>query len=276
MPVDLGDVQRLTAECRSPSVTGTLTNATTVTLTITLPDLTTVTPAVTNPPATTGQYRYDYTTTQAGRHTARWVFASPSDAHTESFEVRDTADVGLFSVADAKEHANIGATVTTWDEELRGFIGATTRIVEWRAGVVVQKTYTEDHNLGSSPGVCLFSVRRWPAISLTSITPIHTNGYTYTVADLDLDGATGIVQRKDGGYMYGRQRVVYRAGRVVVPDNLILAGQIIFKHLWETQRGSTRRDPRQSADEVMTPIGYSIPRRALELLGPDDVGPRVG
>ncbi|MCZ0996356.1 hypothetical protein O1L44_29875 [Streptomyces noursei] len=79
MPYDLGATARLSAECRDAG--GTLTNATTVTLTITLPDGTAVTPAVTNPPATAGQYSADYTAVQAGRHSLRWVFTGAGLAH---------------------------------------------------------------------------------------------------------------------------------------------------------------------------------------------------
>lgn len=64
------------------SSAGTLTDPTTVTLTITLPDASTSSPAVTKD--STGKYHYDYTVVQTGRHVYRFqgtgaVIASTGD-----------------------------------------------------------------------------------------------------------------------------------------------------------------------------------------------------
>ncbi|MFL6110555.1 MAG: hypothetical protein ACJ786_04280, partial [Catenulispora sp.] len=141
MPFDLGDTARLTATCTDAG--GTATNAVGAVLTIGLPDGTTVTPAVTNPPAATGQYSYDYVTTQAGRHSVRWVFTSPACAYTDVLDVRDAVPPLLFSLAAAKKKLGIPATSTGDDDELREFVEATTTAVEFFTGPVVPRTVTE-------------------------------------------------------------------------------------------------------------------------------------
>ncbi|MEU1596202.1 head-tail connector protein [Streptomyces sp. NPDC005708] len=273
MPFDLGDTVRLAADSTDPG--GTLTNATGVTLTITLPDGTTATPAVTNPPAQTGKYSCDYVTTQAGRHSVRWLFTGPGSAYTDVFDVREAVPPLLFSLADAKKHLNIVSTAD--DDELRGWIESTTRAVEWFVGPVVRRTVTERHTFGCAPVRVL---RQIPALSLVSVTAVLTGGVGYQVADLDLDGDTGEVQRKNGGLLTGPLIFTYTAGRTIIPANIRDGGKLILQHLWRTQRGSLRGPVIAGADDyaVTEPIpglGYAIPNRALELLEPDRLPPGV-
>lgn len=267
MPFDLGDTVRLSAESRDAG--GTLTNATTVALTITLPDGTTTSPVVTNPPAVTGQYTVDYTTVQAGLHRERWVFTTPNSGYTDAFDVRQATPPLLLSLADAKSHLNI--TSTSHDAELRGWIETVTEVVEHFVGAVVRRTVTELYDnlpIGGARQVALYTT---PVISLTSVAAVLTGGDSYTVADLDLDGETGIVQRKDGGRMTGPLRITYTAGRATVPAPITAAARVILQHLWRTQHPSGSGRPQLGADdyavtEPIAGIGYAIPNRALHLL----------
>jgi hypothetical protein len=263
MGFDLGDTVRLTGLCTDPG--GTAANATTVTLTITLPDDSTATPTVTNPPAQTGQYTYDYVTSQAGRHTARWVWTNPACAYVDVFDVRPTAGL-IVPLAAAKEQVNIPAATTTWDEELRGYIAATTRAVEGTVGPVLKRTVIEIR-----PGGHLLLLNATPVLALTSLTGVYSSGISYLPADLDVDLDNGIVRRKDGGWFVGPLRVVYTAGRPVIPENILLAAKIIIQHLWETQRGSGSAATNVDQADVayLYKAGFAIPRRALELLDPD-------
>lgn len=274
MPHDLGDTIRLSAECRDAS--GTLTNATAVTLTVTLPDGTTSGHAPVNPPAVTGQYSHDYVTVQAGRHGVRWTFTTPSAAYTDSFDVRDSDPPLILSLADAKSHLNISST--SHDDELRGWLESVTHLVEQYTGICVRQTVTETHDIQPS-GMRALALLRTPVLSLTSAAAVLTGGTTYTVADLDVDGSTGLVRRLDGGRLYGPLRVTYTAGRTVIPANITAAARIILQHLWRTQQGPGRPIMGGSDDYAVTEpipgLGYAVPNRALQLLEPHRLPPGV-
>lgn len=271
MPYDLGATARLTAPCRAPD--GTLTNADTAAVTITLPDGTTATPTVANPPPTTGQYSADYVTEQAGTHTVRWVFTTPAYAYTDVLDVRPAASPAILSLADAKAHLNIKSTDD--DDEIRYWNNATTFAVEYFTGPVVVRTVTEDHNVGR---VEMLALRQVPALSLTTVAAILDGGTSYDVDTLDLDGATGIVRRKDGGLLCGPLRPTYRAGRRIVAENITAGARLILQHLWRTQRPSRSGALPGASDDysVTEPIpglGYAIPNRAVEMLHPDQLPP---
>ena len=267
MPYDLGATARLTAECRSPA--GSLVTATTAVVTVTRPDGTTATPAVTE--TDVGSYRADYVTTAAGRHTVRWVFTGPAHAYADIVDVREAALAWVFSLADAKNHLKL--TTSSQDEEVRRWIGATTRCVEWFVGPVAPRAVTEDHNMRQAEALVL---RKTPALSLTTVAAILDGGTSYEVADLDMDGADGIVRRLDGGCLYGPLRVTYRAGRLIVTENISSAAELILQHLWRTRLGPGRPQRGGADYDVTEPVpglGYAIPNRALQLLSPDQLPP---
>ena len=97
-------------------------------------------------------------------------------------------------------------------------------------------------------------------------------------AEQRTDGPVGIVSRKDGGQLRGPLRVTYRAGRLIVAENISGAARIILQHLWATQRptrGGGLPGARDdfSVTEPIPGLGYAIPNRAVQLLNPDDQGP---
>lgn len=262
MPFDLGDTWTLTA---TAYLAGVATDASTAVLTITLPDATSATPSTTD--TGVGTYSATYTPTQAGRHTARWVFTfagGATDAYTDAIDVLPAAPGGLFSLADAKAHLDI--TTTTHDDELRTWIGATTRVVERLAGPCVRQTVTQRVVDGPT-----WWLSKRPVLSISSVTAIRTGGTAVTVASLDLDAETGRVERDDGAWHTGGPwTVTYVAGRAVVPENVLGAARVILKHLWETQRGGVAGGFQMGPDDVMVPgFAWAVPKRAIELLEPD-------
>ncbi|MFG2144129.1 hypothetical protein ACGFRG_08005 [Streptomyces sp. NPDC048696] len=270
MPYDLGATARLTAECRDPG--GALATAASATLTITLPDGTTAIPAVA--PVGPGTYQADYATTVAGRHMVRWLFTGPAHAYTDQFDVRPQAPLGLLSLKDARTHLNI--TGPQHDDELRGWVESVTAAVEWFVGPVVVRTVTETHSAGRMDTLALLQP---PVLALTAVDAVVTGRPSYAVVDLDLDAASGVVRRKDGGWLYGPLRATYSAGRRIVPAAVSSASKIILQHLWRTQQGPGR--PQLGVDDyaVSEPIpglGYAIPHRALQLLDPYRLPPGVG
>lgn len=265
---DLGDVVGLAVDLKDAA--GTLTNANVVELTITLPDNTTSVPTITNPPATTGKYVYDYTTTQAGRHTVRWVFTTPNAAYTDTFDVRPAANNYILSLADAKEHLNIPTTTTTWDEELRTHLEAVTNFVENRVGPVVRRTVSEvvTYVTGTE-----YDTRYRRILSVTSIVVLRDGSTPVTLSSIDIDGDQGTLRLKDGTWFPNEPwRLTYVVGRVIVPADITLAAKMILQYTWETQRGISSAAPLvASSPAELLAYGVNIPPRALALLeGPTD------
>ncbi|MFI6103163.1 hypothetical protein [Streptomyces sp. NPDC051310] len=271
MPYDLGAVVPLGTTVRDGA--GALANAGSMTLAITLPDSTTVTVSPVTP-ASTGTYTYDYTTTQAGRHTVRWLATGVNaGAYTDVFDVSAAASTALFSLAEAKRHLNL--TTTTQDDEVREWIATTTEAVEFFVGPVIVRSVTEDHHFTRASALVL---RQTPVLEVTMLAGILTGGTSYLAADLALDSASGVVQRLDGATLSGPLRITYTAGRRVVPPAIRAAAKIILQHLWRTQQGPGR--PQRGLDDfdVNEPIpglGYAIPNRAMQLLSAHQLPPAV-
>jgi hypothetical protein len=185
MPVDLGDVYTLAVEITSDGTT--LANATSVSLTVTLPDGTTsgsLTPS--NP--STGVYQYDYTPSQVGRHSVRWVATGTNaGAFTDVFDVADPALLPVVSLAELKTALKL--TGTTSDEILRGKLDTATALVERRLGRAIRrKTLTETH-AGGGPGILL---RQPPALSVSSVTE---NGTSVAASGYFLRTSAGVLYR---------------------------------------------------------------------------------
>lgn len=259
---DLGDVLPFSVRLYD-APDGELVNASSVALTITRPDGTTTAPSVTNPPDEQGIYQVDHVSTQAGRYLGRWVFTmsgGATEAFTETFDVRESAPVALCSLAGAKRHLNMTATVD--DDELRGHIDAASVLVEQHLRTsVARRTRTAR--------VCGGDLLPYPPVlSVTSATtvPAETD---VDVSDWLPDPVTGLVQVP---ITVGVVDVVYVVGVQVVQPNIILATEIVAAHLWETQRiprTGPSRGPLGGADDSLTMIGmgYAMPNRALQLLG---------
>lgn len=269
MPFDLGDVVPLTVTTYNAS--GTPENAGAVTLTVTLPDGTTTSPAVTA--AGAGEYRVDYTPAQPGRHGVRWVATGTNaSAYTDTFDIDEADPPLLMSLAKAKTQLNI--TDTKYDEELRDFLAGITNVFEDHCGPLVVRTYTERTGGNYTDMLVL---QHSPVISVTSIVPILTTGQTHDVADMDVDGPTGIVQRLDGGVFRGPVRVTYKAGRPIMPPAIRNGAKFMIQHYWRTQLGSRLASRGRGEDNGPIPgMNYLVPNRVMETLTPFLRGPDAG
>lgn len=264
---DLGQTVRLAASVHDAS--GTLSNATTVTLTITLPDGTTTSPTVTNPPAQTGEYTVDYVPTQAGRHSWRLVATTPNDAYTDVFDVREAASRALVSLGDAKRHLNITAANTAHDAELREHIETTTDVIEDIIGPVVRRTVTETF---SGRGTAELVLSYVPVISVTSVTEdgtaVDASGYSL--------GDDGVLKRVAGyqstGWRYGVNNitVVTVVGRVVVRSAIREASLELLRVNFRPQLGGNYSpfDASRSEDQgsATRRLGFYVPNRVMQLL----------
>jgi hypothetical protein len=263
--IDFGSVYEIAVDVRDAS--GTLTAPATATLTITLPDGTTVSPVVPLPSSTAGQLRVDYVPPQVGRYTWRMVTTGPVTAYADVFDVSAAALPGVVSLARAKKQLNMAAADTSDDDELRGFIGATTGVVEREVGqIVARRSFTERRLVPCATSQLMLG--RVPAIALTSVIRIDV-AQTWSVSSsvLDLDPDTGLITVLSGALLQGYLRVTYDAGMAVVPEEYQLGALIILQHLWETQRGTMGVQLGGDGETFMPGRGYAIPHRASELLG---------
>jgi hypothetical protein len=257
MPYDLGDVVPLRFNV---TVNGTPTNATSHLLTITLPDQTTVTSStLTN--GTVGQYDYDLATTQAGRHLVRFVTTGTGQAaYTDVFDVRESTPYPVVSLADLR--AEVNATATTSDEELRAYLDRATSILEAHCGRVFgRRTLVDTFDVAATDKVVFL---RPPVISVTSVVQdgvtLASTSYNFNPTNgiLELDGIT--FNESEVGSVV----VTYVAGWTVPPDAVEHAVLRQVAHMWENQRTTpgARRDPNEFTPQ------YLIPNAVMEALRP--------
>lgn len=263
MPYDIADSVPIAWDVKD--ATGTLVNASNVALTITLPDGTTTTPTV-PAPSVAGQYRVTYVPAVEGRYTWRAVTTVPNTAYQDVFDVREAVSPSLLSLADAKAQLNI--TSTKYDEQLRGFLEATTSIVESYVGPVVRRQYTRRVR-GYRPQIPLPHTQ---VLSVDNIVVVLTGTGPVDLSQVIVDTPSGIISlRSSFTILYGDMDVTYTVGRTSVKASWILAAQIIVQHLWESRLGNL---PSIQGDDLVDPrlgTGYLVPFRAITLLQPDQV-----
>lgn len=268
--IDLGDTYRLTVNVKDPA--GVLVNDATTAVTVTLPDGTTATPTVSN--ASTGVYRADYTTTQAGRHLVRWVTTAPAspEVGTDTFDVQEAAPPLILSLDEAKTQLKI--TNTTHDEELRAYIEGVTRVVErgdgkiHGVGAVVRRTVVWTFRGGFS---CV-PLPVTPVLSLASAALV-TDGSAISTANWEVDQAGVLYDKTKAALPSEAWRLTWVAGRAVVTANIRTAAKVILQHAWETTRPQSAlaatQGGRRPQGDAATGMGFLIPYRAQALLAPD-------
>lgn len=177
------------------------------------------------------------------------------------------AATDVVSLAETKLQLNM--TDSASDAELAVFISAASEAIEDYVGAVVNRAVTETFDGGTDQ----ILLSKTPVVSVTSVTD---NG-TVLAATSYKASAAGVLSRVAGQgrtpFQPGVQSlvVVYVAGRAAdtasVPRRMKMAALIIIQHLWETQRPAGRGPLNQEADDFDPRYSYSIPRRALEMLG---------
>lgn len=259
MPFTLGQPVPLTVTITDEN--GIPINASTVTLTITLPDGTTATPSPSN--TATGVYECDYLPVTPGRYLVDWNSTVPLSSFEDVFDVRSNAP-SIVSLSDMKRH--LGFTGPTRDEEIRGYIESATGVIERHLGqAVVRQARTEEHVLRPHQKLVLI----WgPVVAVTALATVDGT-YTWDVSTLHSTPA-GVVTAPLGAEPYGHVTVTYTAGMAHIPAEYILAAQVIVQHLWQLKRpdkGAGNRNGALQDSMGYQQSGFSIPNRALELLG---------
>lgn len=266
MPFDVGDSVPLAWDVADED--GNPVNAGTVALTVTLPDGTDSNPAV-PAPSVTGEYRITYVPATPGRYSWRAVTTVPATSFGDVFEVRQQVSPSLISLADAKRALNIPSSTTTFDDELREYTEAVTRVVEDFIGPVVVRSYTR-RLWGYDWCVRLphSQIRE-----ITSVTVI-SDSTTVDVSLLSFDSLTGIVRYKDlvSRFPYGELDFTYTVGRDYVEPSWTLAAKLILQSNWRSQLGNL---PAVQGDEdhiipTNQSVPFYMPAQALALLSYDN------
>jgi hypothetical protein len=278
--IDLGDVVPLVVNVTNAA--GVAADATTVTVTLTLPDSTTTGPfTVTSTPA--GTYTYNYTPSQAGRHSVEWAATGTNaSAFGDTFDVRDSTDRGIVSLAETKSFLQISATNTTNDDQLRWFIASASAMWNRRIGPVSGNMSFDERYDGGGPRVTL---RNIPVVSITAVVEAYSSAFYKTLTqnepdsgsaggpwDYTIDLLTGTLTRRAVGVpvsFAGGQRnihVTYKAGYTVVPYDIQHAVMLLTQHLWETQRGRMILPNSQPSGDSWNPaMSFTWPKRVLEI-----------
>ncbi|WP_406398809.1 hypothetical protein [Streptomyces uncialis] len=184
--------------------------------------------------------------------------------------------MALLTLTEAKAQLDLDST--THDTELTAYVEGLTAAIESHVGPVENRQVTEVVE-GRTTTLCL---TRIPVVALTSLTPVHPQGQTFTPGELHLDTTGGILRRLDAGtFRGGLWTAVYTAGRGAVPPTINLAARILLQHLWRTQYGASRGLGSVGGGDdyaVTEPVpgwGYAIPNRVLQLLEPYKAAPGV-
>ena len=278
-----GQPVRLSTTVRD--VTGTLTDAGALTLTVKLAqaDGTQQTTGTYATPAHDGLglYHVDVPAvdlTSIGHYQYAWVSTGTgAGVAPGDFDVYDPYEVAVISLQDAKDALNIPAATTTSDTEIAAYIAAIEASLERATGgPLVNRTVVERSEMQS--GQTVIPVRQRPLVSVTSIASA-SGGLIDISAGLDLDRNAGLIRRALGIPFYGPYwswlplvNVTYVAGwGVQVPAAFNVAARIILQHLWRTQRGPAAMPI--GGDLTQVPgFGYLVPNQAADLLAGAQAG----
>lgn len=175
--------------------------------------------------------------------------------------------MALLTVAQLKAATNITGPAS--DAELDLYVQAMPDVVEGiLGGPVEQRTITETVCVADG-GRALLLGKRF-AVSVNTIT---ANGVTVPTSDVVV-GTGNVLRRKMGLAFYPTTAPVvasYVAGLAAVgsaPAAATLAAALIAGHLWQLQRGGIVGPGATAEDYAAAGMGYGVPNRALELLGP--------
>lgn len=189
--------------------------------------------------------------------------------------------MSIVTVPEAKAFLNINGG--QYDNEISDMLEAGTAMISNRIGPVATAQPFNEWYDGGGPFIAL---RHTPVQTVVSITEAWGGGtvYALTLADLtggadtsgnfgySLDSTTGLLTRRmagtTAGFSGGFQNinVQYTAGYAVAPPELRLAANLLLRHMWETQRGGSRR-PGMGGDDSGPGSDFdALPSRVEEIL----------
>lgn len=268
--LDLGDPYSLSVTVTDAN--GNLANASSVSLKITLPDGSSFDSGAIGS-TSVGVYKYTYPTIQVGRHNARWEAIGTNAATFNSGFYVNPADTGEF-ISLEQFRTFIKKPHNKDDEVIRGFISASCAVINDRVGQVSPATFIEDVDVGRRG---LARLMKYPIISVTSVktlpglTTVPQGDRVTGVLGWYFSAATDASLPLNVGRC-GTFRVTYRAGRLDIPQNFILAALELTKHLWQSsqQNSGGGRPPVATDDSAVNGrTSFALPYNVRQLLGLD-------
>lgn len=232
----------------------------TVSLAVTKPDGTALSPA----PTVTRQGNEavaTYVPTMAGRYFLAWSCTSgASGAYTDIVDVWPADPRFLISVDDARNALGwpVGTVTSGWVDDLRLYIAAATPVIEDIVGTIPKTNFTQQIQKGWS----FAALYERPVNSIISITYPDLS----TITSYRLNAGSGMLELDTP--VTDTVTVTYSAGLTVVPQNVRLATRELVRHWWQQSMQASRGQA--SAEEVaLTNMGYAVPRRVMEMCGPN-------
>lgn len=254
MPVDVGTIAPVAW------VRGSTHADATVSLTVTGPGGVTTSPSVTESATTAGTYEADVdTTTLAGRYLLRWSEADDED-WTDILDVWPADPRFIISLDDA-------ANALQWrdadkrknGETLRLYVAAATEVLEDITGAILIRT-VEAVADGGRPAVLLHE-KPTEIVSVTAGGTTLTGWVPNLVAGILYAGSTG------EHFPSGRQvlTITYRTGAATIPPSIRLAARELIRHMWQVGQQVRGPDPTDPETMSLTPMGYLVPNRVIQL-----------
>jgi hypothetical protein len=160
------------------------------------------------------------------------------------------------------------------DEQMRQMLGAATELAETIVGTCIPRLITGERIYGTER----YSLRlpQAPIMPSTPITiaSVWPGGPSWTETILSVNAQIGVIMPLDYiGFWYGPWVATYTAGRLVIPQRVVLAVKEIVFDLWAPLRGnqSDLQDPgmaETSQYDYQLGIlpGYQMPPHARALL----------
>lgn len=261
------------------------------TLQITAPDGTLTT--VSNITSTAGTYSATFTPTLAGLFTVLWTATTTAThgSYEDAFNVRANAPTALISLDDARATLRLRSGDTADNAKLQTIIEAASRLILNITGPMNDETHDEWFDGGVStvtpsqgPLVSVLQAAEYYGLSKFTLTeqPLgqQTSSFAYTV-----DYLTGQITRRTYGgaaalFAPGNKNVYiqYRAGRLVVPENVQLATRELVRHFYTHTQVPGRPKFGNTAGEdgfPELPIGFAIPNFVVQMLQPDRRAPGI-
>ena len=181
----------------------------------------------------------------------------------------------LVTLAEAKKHLNINDTSS--DDELAGFITSASRMWVERGGPGADSPQYDEWHTGGGMRVALnrghvLAISEITEASGTAITTLTEQNAGGSGSDgYSLNKRSGVLKRRSGGMASAfapgieNVHVVYTAGFVTAPADIKQAANILISHLWETQRGGSKRPGSDDEGYAAKGSTYSWPRRVEEI-----------
>ena len=172
---------------------------------------------------------------------------------------------GLVTLADVRKSLGLAVTDTSNDADLENYIEAATPVIENITGPLIQRSRVFTFDGGSSTVVV--------PVRFASVTSVVESGVTITDFVTDLQAATITAGTTDGvrDFAYGYQNVVVTVsvGAATVPANVQLAARELVRFWWQQGRQANIPAFGDAPESGVTPMGFAVPKRVMELLEPN-------